>query len=105
MNFLFDKINITSIQFETGSQEVNVQCVVTQGTDTYKSELLMTHTDLNRLIGRIQQQYQEVDILNNMDCVEVEEGYAIYSINIENYFRELSVENFMLTGSPKQIRA
>lgn len=53
MKAIFDKLEITRIQFQDGDNEVEMNCRVTQGNNTIESTLMITFTDLNRILSRI----------------------------------------------------
>lgn len=106
MKTLFDKINIESIQFESGINEVHVNCNITQGNQTFKSELLINYTDLNMLIGRIQQISSETDVMSCFDRIDLQDGNAFYSLELGNTgLGDLWIDGFELSHPLRQIRA
>jgi hypothetical protein len=106
MRTLFDKINIESIEFESGNQEVYVNCKITQGFQTFQSELVLNHTDLNLLIGRIQQVATQTDILSYFDKFELENGQAYYSLQMQRTsLADLWLNDIQFGDTMKQIRA
>lgn len=106
MKTLFDKINIESIRFESGDHEVHVNCNITQGSQTFRSELLINHTDLNKLIGRIQQIATETDVMSCFDRIDLQDGHAYYSLEFERTgLSDLWIDGFELNHPLRQIRA
>lgn len=53
MKAIFDKLEITRIQFQDGDHEVEVNCKVTQGQNTVVTTLWITFSDLNRILSRL----------------------------------------------------
>ena len=106
MRAIFDKINIESIQFESGSREVYLSCKVSQGNQTFKSELLVDHTDLNLLIGRIQQLAGQQDLLNCFDKFDMQNGEEYYSLEFQKTgLGDLWLDNIEFEHAYRQIRA
>ena len=93
MRAIFDKINIESIEFESGSLEVHVNCKISQGNQTFRSELLVDHTDLNKLMGRIQQLSEQTDVM-------------YYSLEFQKTdLADLWIDNVEFGNAFRQIRA
>ena len=53
MKTIFDKLEITRIQFQDNDHEVEVNCKVTQGQNTVDTTLWITFSDLNRILSRL----------------------------------------------------
>jgi hypothetical protein len=106
MNPFFDKINIESIQFESGINEVNVSCKIEQGGIVYHSELILSFSDLNRLIGRIEQLSKEYSLLENFKEINMYEGHSLYLLKTQNTDLEnLWIDKLDFREPLKQIRA
>lgn len=106
MKTLFDSINIESIQFESGINEVHVNCNITQGNQTFRSELLMNHTDLNLLIGRIQQVSSQTDVMSCFDRIDMQDGHEFYSLEFERTgLGDLWIDGIEFSQPLRQIRA
>jgi len=106
MKAIFDKINIESIQFESGINEVHVNCNITQGAQTFRSELLLNYSDLNLLIGRIQQLSSETDLMNYFDKVDLQDGHQLYSLESEKAgLADLWIDGLEFNHPLRQIRA
>ena len=106
MKTLFDKINIESIQFESGINEVHVNCNITQGAHTFKSELVLNHTDLNLLVGRIQQLSSQTDVMSCFDRIDMQDGHEFYSLEFQRTgLGDLWIDGLEFNHSMRQIRA
>lgn len=106
MKTLFDKINIESIQFESGINEVHVNCNITQGKQTFKSELLLNYTDLNLLIGRIQQLSAQTDVMSCFERIDMQDGHDLYSLQFNRTgLADLWIDGLEFNHPLRQIRA
>jgi len=106
MKAIFDKINIESIQFESGINEVHVNCNITQGSQTFRSELVLNFSDLNILIGRIQQISADLDLMNYFEQVDMQDGHLFYSMESEKAgLSDLWIDRMEFNEPLRQIRA
>jgi hypothetical protein len=106
MRAIFDKINIESIEFESGSLEVHVNCKISQGNQTFRSELLVDHTDLNKLMGRIQQLSEQTDVMNAFDKFDMQNGNEYYSLEFQKTaLADVWIDNVEFVNAFRQIRA
>ena len=51
---IFEKIEISRIQFQEGDREVVVNCKITQNGESTETTLWITFSDLNRILSRIE---------------------------------------------------
>lgn len=106
MNFPFAKININSIQFETGMREVSLLCNIIEDEIIYKSELIVTHTDLNKIIGMLQEESLSNDIMSRLESIEIGDNHCLYTLNLAaSSYENLWIENMDFYQHPVQIRA
>jgi hypothetical protein len=88
MRVIFDKIKINRITFESSSELVQVESVVFQGNAIINSTLQLNHSDLNRLINRMNQLELNVDFSECFDVVSLPEGQDLYTLNIDEHADE-----------------
>lgn len=106
MKSIFDKINIESIQFEAGINEVHVTCKISQGIQTFQSELVINFTDLNLLIGRIQQLNSDMDLMGEFEKIDMGEGPDYYYLKGESAgIADLWIDGLEFSTELRQIRA
>jgi hypothetical protein len=91
MRTIFDKVRIESIQFESGSNEAFVRCKITQNGVQFTSELLIDSTDLNRLIGKIQQQENYTEMSDFFEIIQFSETDFMY-VWKTNHFEDQEIE-------------
>ena len=86
MRKLFEKIKIKTIEFESSINEVSVYCEISTRENKFNTELIVSFSDLNRLLGRIQNatnelNYEDVSSLFEKQVLENGEEYYSFSTN------------------------
>jgi hypothetical protein len=85
MKNIFRSIKIEKIEFQSNINEVSVLCEITKNDNKFlKSELIINFTDLNKLIGRIQQLSGNLDIINCFNKTRFDQDTEIYSFEAKN---------------------
>lgn len=106
MKSILNRINVESIEFESDTNEAFVTCNITQGADTYKTELIVNHTDINRLIGRLQQLASNTDVMSCFENIELSDGKKLYSMECHKAgIGDLWIEHIEFNAPLRQIRA
>ena len=106
MKSILNRINVESIEFETGTNEAFVTCNITQGNDTYRTELIVDHTDINRLIGRLQQLASNTDVMSCFENIDLGDGNLLYSMECNKAgIGDLWIEHVEFGSPLRQIRA
>jgi len=83
MKSLFDRIEILKIQFENTDRDVLLHCNVCQGDQCMESTLIITFTDLNRVLAHLSMLGLEIDF----------SSFEKNSINYDNYIYEFDTHN------------
>jgi len=101
----YEKLIIKEVTYETGDRIVNAKCdLIVQG-ETIQTEMLMSHTDLNRIIAKIIAKGYDFQV-TKVNELAFEDGTAVIDYSFENVFGEAIVlENFQFSHEVKQIRA
>jgi uncharacterized protein YkuJ len=106
MRSTFEKLAINSIQFETSNETVYVQSSVYSNNLSYNTELILTHSDLNRIINRLMQLNEDISISEMFTVENSYDGSLLYSLNFSNYPSVFTtIEGMEFLQVPKQIRA
>lgn len=102
---IYEKLIIKEVTYEMGDQIVNAKCdLVVQG-EIIPTEMLISHTDLNRIIAKIIASGYEFEV-TKMNELAFADGTSIVDYSFENVFGEAIVlENFQFSQAVKQIRA
>ncbi len=78
---LFDKVEIQKIEFQTSFNEVSVMCVVTKGNLSYRNEIILNFSDLNRLINKIQKITKIGDLFSYFKSTKLADGDDLYYLS------------------------
>jgi len=107
MSIKFDNISVNKIVFETGNEDVSVNANVQKGNLTYDSELVISFSDLNLLINKIQKNVSEnTDVSSLFESEKMYNGNLLYTLDLEKkitYPISLGVIEF--NNNVRQIRA
>lgn len=102
---IYEQIEIKAITFETTDNVVNAKCDIITNGERIATEMLISHTDLNRIIAKIAAEGYDFRI-EEMSAVQFEDGTAIYDYSFENVFgKAIPLQNFHFSQAIKQIRA
>jgi hypothetical protein len=88
MRVIFDKIKINRITFESSSELVQVDCVISQGNALVNSILDLNHSDLNRLINRMNQLNIDIDYSECFEVVTLPQGNNLFTLNVSEFAQE-----------------
>jgi hypothetical protein len=106
MKNLTEKTIINQIEWTNNESDMHISCTVKNGFFEYKTILVLPGTELNRVITKLQQQN---DILDIQDCLEIEqwsEDEFRYVFNFKQFQdSEFIFQNQLSMDSFKQIRA
>lgn len=102
---IYEKLIIKEVTYEMGDRIVNAKCDLLVQGNTIETEMLISHTDLNRIIAKITASGYEFQV-NQVNALEFEDGTSIVDYSFENVFGEAIVlENFQFSQAVKEIRA
>ena len=102
---IYNKLTIKEVTYEVGDNFVTATCELSFEGKTVLSQILMSHTDLNRVIAKISSLGYEFKI-ENINHLSFEDGTEIIDYKFENIFGEtIALENFQFNQTIKQIRA
>lgn len=102
---IYEKLIIKEVTYETGDQIVNAKCDLIVNGETVQTEMLISHTDLNRIIAKIVASGYEFQV-TQVNELEFEDGTAVIDYSFKNVFGEAIVlENFEFNHAVMQIRA
>lgn len=105
MNAIFDRIEILKIQFEDHNKDVRLACNVYQGETWTESTLLISFTDLNRLLSRLSLMGLEIDF-STIEMVFINREEKMYEFDAQNVLDFIpSIDFFEMHGPYRQICA
>jgi hypothetical protein len=102
---IYNRLTIKEVTYEVGDDFVTATCELNFGGEKLHTQILMSHSDLNRIIAKISSLGYEFKV-ENINRLCFEDGTEIIDYKFENIFGEaISLENFQFNNSIKQIRA
>lgn len=90
MKTLLRKINIEKIEFQSNVNEVSIKCSIKINELSYQNELIINYSQLNKLLGKIQQVTQIMDIYSFFKETIINDHSTLYTmegadIEIDSY--------------------
>jgi hypothetical protein len=76
----FKKIKIVKIEFQSNTNEVSLMCEININEQTHKNEIIINYSQLNRLLGKIQQVTNLVDIYAKIIQTKMNDHTTFYSL-------------------------
>ncbi|MFT4602516.1 MAG: hypothetical protein ACI857_002702 [Arenicella sp.] len=102
---IYNKIKVKEVSYETGDNFVTAHCEVLMNDEVIDTKLIITHSDLNRIIAKIVSLGFEFKV-DNISRLDFEDGTEIIDYKFENVFGEnIVLENFQFNQEIKRIRA
>ncbi|GAB5416531.1 MAG: hypothetical protein Crog4KO_08830 [Crocinitomicaceae bacterium] len=98
--------NVQSILFESNDPEVLMRGTVVKGVMQYESELILSHTQLNKVINLLQRQNADTTIHDLISSEPMYDGVLLYSGSFAELPQtRISLEQISTNEPMKQIRA
>jgi len=102
---IYNKIKVNEVSYETGDNFVTAHCEIIMPDETIETQLIISHSDLNRIIAKIVALGYEFNI-DNVSRLDFQDGTEIIDYKFDNVFGEnIVLENFQFNQAIKQIRA
>ena len=79
MKTLLKKISIEKIEFQSNVNEVTIKYGVTIHELSYQNELIINYSQLNKLVGKIQQVTQFIDLYSFFRETKINESATLYT--------------------------
>lgn len=84
MKTFFKNLSIQKIEFQSNNPEVSIWCSHEIGNEIVESELIIDQSELNRLVGKIQQITQKLDFFNNFKQAIFQNDMVYYFFDIKH---------------------
>lgn len=106
MGTIYQFNQVYKLEFEIDSTSVLLNCELLQGTIRQNYNFVITHTELNRLLGSIQFYNKELDIQNALITEFTDEDTKILSFDFQNNkLNSQWLNDYNFTQKYKEIRA
>lgn len=100
---IYKAITIKSIVYETGDIEANILCDLEYEHKIISTKLVVSLTDLNRLISKMSSTDSEW-LENRMETLYLEDGSQLIEYNFKNHANSV-IQDFHFNNSYSQIGA
>jgi len=100
---IYNAIKLKSIVYETGDSQATIHCELQFDQKTISSKLIISHSDLNRLISKIGPHNSDW-IESNKQVLFLEDGSQLIEYNF-NQQADTTIHNFHFNHSYAQIGA
>lgn len=106
MKTLLKKINIEKIEFQSNVNEVSIQCSIKINELSYQNELIINYSQLNKLLGKIQQVTQWIDIYSFFRETQINDNSTLYTMEgAEIELDSIDFEEIVSFSNAKKISA
>ena len=106
MGTIYTLKELTKLEFQLDSQNVlmHMEIIHNQGKEDY--EYLISHSELNKIMGRIQSDNAETDLHELLKVYQLSEEQVLYSVDLEQVKLNHDWANYYeFGGQYKEIRA
>ncbi|MEN9445726.1 MAG: hypothetical protein RL728_238 [Bacteroidota bacterium] len=80
MKTLLKKIMIEKIEFQSNVNEVTIKCTIKVNELSYQNELVINFSQLNKLVGKIQQLTQFIDVYSYFRETKINDSATLYTM-------------------------
>ena len=102
---IYDKIKVKEVSYETGDNFVTAHCEIIMKDEVVETQLIISHSDLNRIIAKIVALGYEFNI-DKVSRLDFQDGTEIIDYKFENVFgQNIVLEDFQFNQAIKRIRA
>lgn len=99
-------IEIKSIQFESNDPDVLVKGIVSQGNLNYPTDILVSQTQLNKIVNSLKKQNSSFDLNKYLLIETMYNNETLFTANLdENVNSKLALHQLLNTQTFVQIRA
>ena len=90
MKTILKKIMIEKIEFQSNVNEVSIKCSIKINDLSYDNELIINYSQLNKLVGKIQQVTQFIDIYSFFKETKINDYATLYTLE----GREIELDSY-----------
>jgi hypothetical protein len=102
---IYEKLIIKEVTYESGDHTVHAKCILQTLNGPIETALVISQTDLNRIIAKIMASGFEFEV-KQVNSFVFDDGTEVIDYSFENVFgEEIVLENFQFQQTVRQIRA
>lgn len=99
-------IQVETIIFESNDDQVLVKGKMQNGHLAYSSDIIITHSSLNKLLSQIQSNLPNFDLDNYMQAEKLYDDQTLYTIDLkDSYTKQIDLSSIQTSQMIRQIRA
>lgn len=87
-NQLFDSVFVERIIIEESSSTVVLNCTIYEGSNQYKSDLMINQSGLNNLLCELSARGVDIDLERDLIPINISEEEVMYIIECSKFFDE-----------------
>lgn len=92
--YVYKKIVLKSFSYEKGDDIVQIKCEVEKNNEVLSTQLVILHSDFNRMLSKIISNGYDFDF-SNVSSVSMEDGVELFQYQFNENFRDvLSIDEF-----------
>lgn len=106
METIFDSILLNSLQMESGSSEITLDCTVYEGGANYDTQLVLSATGMNALLSELGSRNIELDFEDNCQELSFADGTVVYHMDLRSeYENQVFVPLHIMPENLRALRA
>lgn len=99
-------IQIETIIFESNDDQVLVKGNMQNGHLGYATDIIINHSELNKLLSQIKSNTEDFEIDNYLNCEKLYNDETLYTIDLKkSYTNHIDLSTIQSTEMIRQIRA
>ena len=84
MGTIYHFNQLTKLEFQLDASDVFMSCELTQKGVKTQTHFLISHSELNKILGNIQYFNPGSDLFSEIEIAQLNEELCIYTLNMEN---------------------
>lgn len=106
MGTIYQFIQLKKIEFQTDCNDVFISCEITKNMEIIQNNLLICHTELNKIFSELQKQNNHINLYELLETIRLNDNSYLYSLDLEkNNIQNTWIPELLNTHNYKQIRA
>jgi hypothetical protein len=106
MDTIFDSILLNSLQMESGSSEVTLDCTVYEAGTNYDTQLVLSSTGMNRLLSELSFRDIELDFDGGCSMIALPDGTIVSHMDLRSAFEKpVFVPLYIMPENLRALRA
>lgn len=84
MGTIYSFNQLSKLEFQLDSSDVFMTCELTQNGVKNQTHFIISHSELNKILGNIQHFNPETDVFSHIETARLGEDISVYSLNLKN---------------------